>query len=498
MTQTADVLAGRYRLEGIVGRGGMSDVYRALDLRGDRRVAVKIVRTGDPEFARRLAREARTLERIRHPGLLRLLATGTVGDQAFIVTELAEGHDLARRLRDGPLSPAATADLGATLAGALAYIHARGIVHRDVKPANVLFGADGGAKLADFGIARVTDGSAHTVAGTTLGTAAYMAPEQLEDHRVGPAADVWSLGIVLLECLDGERRYQGTASEVVARRLAGPVAVPGDLPVPWALLLGGMLDPDPDRRPTGDEVASMLAGLAFRSPWLRTTPDVARLPTVVLPTPTSTAHTPALDGVAGHPGDTRLAPPGMAGPEPERPGRRRWPWMVAAVVVVGLLAGSLAAFAGGSRPLRQAGATTATTTTVAPTTTTVPPGPAALTAFTTAIANGETAGTVNPAAGSALSGLAGQAFADQAAGDTAGATLALGRAADALAADVRNGSVSTTEGGALQTDLGQLATALGLAVPTATAPTTTTTGSPAPALPAGPGGGPGNGHGKHG
>ena len=491
MTQTADVLAGRYRLDGIVGRGGMSDVYRALDLRGGRHVAVKIVRTGDPEFAHRLAREARTLERIRHPGLLRLLATGTVDGQAFIVTELAEGHDLARRLRDGPLTPAATADLGGTLAGALAYIHARGIVHRDVKPANVLFGADGGARLADFGIARLIDASTHTVAGTTLGTTAYMAPEQLEGDQVGPGADVWSLGIVLLECLDGERVYGGTHAEIIARRLSGPVPVPGDLPVPWALLLGGMLDPRPERRPTGDDVASRLAGAAFRAPWERAADDAARLPTVVGWAAPGSAPTRLQGGEPPAPGDTRVAPPGVAATGPVTPARRRWPLVVAGLVALALVAGSLAAIAGGRKPNRQAAAATATTRTVPPTTTTTTTrphhddddgavGPGALTALTSAITAGEADGSVGPSAGSALAALAGRAFADQAAGDTAGATRALTQAVDALGADVRDGTVTATEAGVLQADLGQLATALGLVAPAAPS-TTPATAAPTPA-----------------
>jgi len=144
-------------------------------------------------------------------------------------------------------------------------------VHRDVKPANILIGADGLARLTDFGIARLVDTSTLTLTGTMLGTATYMAPEQLENHAVGPSADVWSLGIVLLECLTGERVYAGTPSEVLARRMAGPVTLPDGLPVPWKLLLTGCSRP----RPRTASVRSTCRRCSRHRPslpWVRSTP----------------------------------------------------------------------------------------------------------------------------------------------------------------------------------------------------------------------------------
>ena len=255
------VVAGRYELVAVHGRGGSASVYRAVDRRDGRLVAVKLFAHGvqGPDRHRQ-DRELTTLARLEHPGLVMLLDGGADDDRAFLVMEFIDGPGLAEALTDGPLPVERVVRLGARLAAALAYVHAYGVTHRDVKPANVLLDATGEPFLADFGIALLVDATRVTATDALIGTAAYMAPEQLRDAQVDPAADVYALGLVLLEAVTGERAFTGTAVEAVLARLVGPPAIPDTVPAPLAALVAWMTEDDPDLRPTAAEVAQCLSG----------------------------------------------------------------------------------------------------------------------------------------------------------------------------------------------------------------------------------------------
>jgi eukaryotic-like serine/threonine-protein kinase len=255
-----DLLAGRYRIGPLVGLGGTAEVYRAFDHERGRAVAVKIFRPGStPAPGYGGARELEVLAGFSHPGLVGVLDAG-VDEQGcpFVVMDFVDGRSLAARLHDGPLAAAAVARLGAVLAEALAAVHARGVVHRDVKPANVLLDADGRPWLTDFGIARIVDATRVTATGVVVGTAAYMAPEQVRGESVGPTADVYALGLVLLEAVTGRREYEGGALESALARLHRAPRIPDEVPEPLAFMLRRMTVLDPAERPAAADVAATL------------------------------------------------------------------------------------------------------------------------------------------------------------------------------------------------------------------------------------------------
>ena len=501
MTSVADVLGGRYHLVRLLGRGGMSDVYEAIDDHTGQTVALKIVRSGDPEFVRRLTQEARALESFEHLGLIQLLDTGLTGDDAFLVMQYVDGPTLAETLRKGPLGAPQSAALGARLADALAYVHAKGIVHRDVKPSNILQSSQGDAWLGDFGIAQLHDATTMTAAGTTLGTVVYMAPEQLEGQQVGPSADIWSLGIVLLECLTGRRVYEGSPSEILAQRLAGPVPVPVDLPVPWTLLFNGMLVHRADQRLSGADVAALLDTSAFAAPWQPRDTDVTERLSAVVPNDL-TALMPGMVAPVAVAGDSTLITPRArhavathwAWP---RWVRSRWvmPYGVAAAAILclGLLIFFVAVPGGHASPPTTDPTTTkppATTTTT--TTTTIPSGPNALARLVSALASDQSTGNVDAASGQSVSQAAEQALIDAASGNASQAATDLQQAADTVINGTQSGLISASAGAGLLHDLSNLAAALGVSAPNTA---TTTTTPPPPGNGPGGGNGPGNGNG---
>nr|WP_306422826.1 serine/threonine-protein kinase [Paenarthrobacter aurescens] len=259
----------------VLGRGAMSTVYRATDLLLGRDVAIKIFLpgSGDDSFRGRQETEMRLLAGFDHPGLVAAFDAGVDArndeERAFLVMELAEGRDLRAVLSNGPLTLPETVRIGIRLAGALSQVHEHGVIHRDIKPANILVSDDGelaeSVKLADFGVALVMNDSRLTATGFTVGTAQYLSPEQAQGLSLTPASDIYSLGLVLLECLTGRAEYPGTPIETASARLHRAPQIPLELPGPLRGLLEAMTDMDPQKRPKAQEVEQTLAEEGIQS-----------------------------------------------------------------------------------------------------------------------------------------------------------------------------------------------------------------------------------------
>ena len=268
---SGELLGGRYELGPVIGEGGAAVVYRGLDVRLQRPVAVKVLRSGlaaDPEALARFRREAQAAASLVHPNVVAVYDYGESGDLYYIVLELLPGPTLREFLRaKGPLSTGrAVAIAGQILAG-LQAAHARGLVHRDVKPQNVLFGEDGAVKVADFGIARALSAPALTSVGEAIGTAHYLSPEQARGEPAGPASDVYSTGVVLYEMLAGAPPFDGDTNLALALKhiSAEPPLLASVAPhVPPALstVVHRALAKDPAERFAGaGEMAAALANL---------------------------------------------------------------------------------------------------------------------------------------------------------------------------------------------------------------------------------------------
>jgi serine/threonine-protein kinase len=214
---SSELIAGRYRLEGRLGFGGMSTVHLAMDLRLERQVAVKLLAehlADDPAFVSRFQREAQAAARLIHPNIVQVFDSGRDegSDRYFIVMEYIEGQSGAEILRDDgwmEVGDALTIIEGAC--EGLHYAHRHGVVHRDVKPGNLLRSLEGEVKLADFGIAKATEQSSITQVGSVLGTAAYLAPEQARGEEAGPSADLYALGVVTYQLISGRLPYEASS-----------------------------------------------------------------------------------------------------------------------------------------------------------------------------------------------------------------------------------------------------------------------------------------------
>ena len=225
------VVGGRYTLRSVLAEGGMATIYRGWDSQLEREVAVKLLRPqygSDPEFVTRFRQEARSAGSLSHPNIVGVHDYGSEDGAQFIVMELVEGRDLAAVIRDhAPLAVQDAVEIAIQAAAGLEAAHRRGIVHRDVKPANILLTHDGHVRVADFGIARAVAEAGLTTTGTTLGSVHYFSPEQARGEEVTAASDVYALAIVLYEMLTGRRPFEGDSAAAIAlRRLSHPPSPP--------------------------------------------------------------------------------------------------------------------------------------------------------------------------------------------------------------------------------------------------------------------------------
>jgi hypothetical protein len=263
------LVLGRYRLGRRLGAGGFGVVWHAHDEKLEREVAVKVIpRDRDADSERQVEREARAAARLNHPGIVGLYEFGADEHDVYLVSELVHGGTLADLIRGGGLADADVGRIGVALCEALEHAHARGVVHRDVKPQNVMVLAEpaagaGFAKLADFGVARVEGGDPLTITGDVVGTLAYMAPEQADARRATGASDVYSLALCLYEAWTGVNPVRGGGPAATARNLGRPLPPLGshrrDLPLELCDVIDDALAPEPEMRPRPAELRAELA-----------------------------------------------------------------------------------------------------------------------------------------------------------------------------------------------------------------------------------------------
>jgi serine/threonine protein kinase len=360
---TGSILVGRYRLDETIGEGGMARVYRAEDMALQRTVAIKVMRgpaEGVPETDR-VRSETTLLASLGHPSLVTLYdAHISTTQPSYLVMEYVEGKTLRERLDGGALPPEEAAALALDLAEALHVVHEKGVVHRDIKPSNILLWPSPlpdrtfRAKLTDFGIAYLLDATRVTSPGTVIGTAAYLAPEQVRGEKPSPSADIYGLGLVLLESLTGRRAFaESVGHEAIVARLTVSPSIPLDLPPTWRAMLTAMTASNPDRRPTALQVA--LAATELRKPNPATEEVLAAFADPAL-TAAYSVHTEPVAVVAPAPID-RAVPPRP--PDPTRtqvlpqehpatvapvasPGRRKGILVLSAIALVLVLAIAIA------------------------------------------------------------------------------------------------------------------------------------------------------------
>jgi serine/threonine-protein kinase len=372
--QVGRVLSGRYRIVAPLGAGGWASVFVAEDVVLRRRVAVKVLHAGlagDDAFLRRFQAEARAAAALSHPHVMAVYDWGD-DDGPYLVCELLEGGSLRALLDRGILlSPSQALLVGLQAARGLDYAHRRGLVHRDVKPANLLFDAEGRLKIADFGVARSLAEAAMTEpAGALIGSARYASPEQAQGRPLDGRADVYSLALVLVEATSGQVPFAAdTALATLMARVGAPLVAPPGLG-PLAAVIEAAGRPDPAERPDAGRLAAMLERAAAELPRPAPLPVGEAVATtaagVVVVDPDPTAPAPRPGGVPPSSGPGAVVPttggaaPGSVAPGPPAPfpspavpgrRRRRWPWAVAALVVLAAAAAGALAATGAFAPV---------------------------------------------------------------------------------------------------------------------------------------------------
>ena len=352
----ARIIGGRYQLGRVIGRGGMATIHEAMDLRLERPVAVKLLRpeaAADADLADRFRREALAATVLRHPNIVACLDTGTDDGQPYLVMDLVDGEDLAARLkRGGRLAPTHAARIGLDVARALGVAHVRGIVHRDVKPGNILLASDGRAMVTDFGIARLAADAEAARPGTTLGSVHYFSPEQAKGATTTPASDVYGLGLVLYEAMTGARAFGGETTDAIALARIGatppsPRSIRPEVPVDLDAVVQRALAPEPgDRYANGNAMATALEAA------MQTADDAS--PTTIVSTPVVADVVPEPSTHPERP--ARARPRTTAAPRSRRQGRGPSApsgVLIALLALIGIVGGAIAvaALPGGSRTL---------------------------------------------------------------------------------------------------------------------------------------------------
>jgi eukaryotic-like serine/threonine-protein kinase len=372
-TEHGQPFDGRYRVLGRLGVGGMATVYLAEDSSLGRKVALKVMAeryAEDGEFVERFRREAQAAARLNHPNIIAVYDRGEADGRPYIAMEYLQGRTLKQVIQaEGPLPPERAIAIAMQVLAGLRYAHEHGVVHRDVKPHNVLVGDDGRIKVTDFGIAHAGDPQM-TEVGSIVGTAQYLSPEQARGRSVGPQTDIYSLGVVLYEMLAGRVPFEGDSSVAIAMQHVSDQPPPlrslaPDVPESLALVVAhAMLKDSAQRYGSAEEFAADLdrvrRGLVPAAATAAHTAIVAHEPAELVPAGEATRIAPRVEPAP-------LLSAERAPPRPTPGKRSRWPWLL--VLLLLLAVGALAAFVLGGVP----GDNGTTTTTKSTTTQTTPP-----------------------------------------------------------------------------------------------------------------------------